>query len=68
MKWLVSSDWPRAHDVDPSLIGFLRFRPECLFRQDGENLEPGYPVMWLLTSGGAPPCDWGTVVRFAPSR
>ncbi len=37
------AQWARAHDIDPSLIGFLRFRPECLFRQDGENLERGWP-------------------------
>ena len=36
--------WARLHDILPEVIGFLRFRPECLFRQKGENLERGWPT------------------------
>lgn len=36
--------WARTHDILPEVIGFLRFRPECLFRQKGENLERGWPT------------------------
>ena len=46
---------------DPNLLIF--FTDGC---GPAPERAPGYPVMWLLTSGGAPPCDWGTVVRFAP--
>lgn len=35
--------WARNNDILPEVIGFLRFRPECLFRQKGENLERGWP-------------------------
>lgn len=35
--------WAQRNDISPSIIGFLRFRPECLFRQKGEILERGWP-------------------------
>lgn len=35
--------WARENDVNPSLLGFMRFRPEMLFSQKGENLERGWP-------------------------
>lgn len=35
--------WATAHDVHPSVIGFIRYRPRCLFNQEGENLERGWP-------------------------
>ena len=35
--------WAMASGVHPSVIGFIRFRPVCLFRQSGENLERGWP-------------------------
>lgn len=35
--------WAQKNEINPSVIGFLRFRPECLFRQQGENLERGWP-------------------------
>ena len=36
--------WATAHSIHPSVIGFLRYRPECLFRQKDENLERGWPT------------------------
>lgn len=35
--------WARTHDIHPSVTGFIRYRPELLFRQEGENLERGWP-------------------------
>lgn len=35
--------WAIAAGVNPSVVGFIRFRPSCLFRQEGENLERGWP-------------------------
>lgn len=35
--------WALAHEIHPSVIGFIRFRPGLLFRQKGENLERGWP-------------------------
>ena len=39
--WIV---WARTHNIHPSVTGFIRFRPGCLFRQEGENLERGWPT------------------------
>ena len=39
-SWTV---WARRHNVAPQVIGFLRYRPELLFHQEGENLERGWP-------------------------
>lgn len=36
--------WALRHDIHPSVLGFIRYRPEMLFRQDGENLERGWPT------------------------
>ena len=36
--------WANQHNIHPSVTGFLRFRPECLFRQSDENLERGWPT------------------------
>ena len=36
--------WARTHDIHPSVTGFIRYRPELLFRQEGENLERGWPT------------------------
>ena len=35
--------WARSNNIRPEVIGFIRFRPETLFRQKGENLERGWP-------------------------
>ena len=37
-------NWATKHNIHPSVTGFLRFRPECLFRQSDENLERGWPT------------------------
>ena len=36
--------WARTHDIHPSVTGFIRYRPGCLFHQEGENLERGWPT------------------------
>lgn len=36
-------DWARGNNIRPEVMGFIRFRPEALFRQKGENLERGWP-------------------------
>lgn len=35
--------WAYAHDVDPSVTGFIMYRPEHLFSMKKENLERGWP-------------------------
>ena len=40
-SWIV---WARTHDIHPSVMGFVRYRPGCLFNQEGENLERGWPT------------------------
>lgn len=36
--------WAVANGIHPAVTGFLRFRPECLMRQNDENLERGWPT------------------------
>ena len=36
--------WAVGEGIHPSVTGFLRYRPECLFRQEDENLERGWPT------------------------
>ena len=36
--------WATRHNIHPSVTGFLRYRPECIFRQKDENLERGWPT------------------------
>lgn len=36
--------WARRSGILPVVTGFLRFRPGSLFRQEGENLERGWPT------------------------
>jgi len=38
------ANWATTHGIHPSVTGFLRYRPECLFRQNNENLERGWPT------------------------
>lgn len=38
------SHWAQRNGIHPSVTGFIRFRPECLFRQEDENLERGWPT------------------------
>ena len=35
--------WAINEGVNPSVVGFIRYRPEMLFHMDGENLERGWP-------------------------
>ena len=38
------ANWAVNSGIHPSVTAFIRFRPECLFRQDDENLERGWPT------------------------
>ena len=41
-----SEDWARwaiNGGINPSVVGFIRYRPEMLHHMDGENLENGWP-------------------------
>ena len=35
--------WAMTHDVHPSVIGFIQYRPMNLFNMEKENLERGWP-------------------------
>ena len=35
--------WAYAHDIHPSVIGYIQYRPENLFNMNKENLERGWP-------------------------
>jgi len=35
--------WAQRHDIHPSVIGFISYRPSMLHKMDGENLERGWP-------------------------
>lgn len=35
--------WAEEHEIHPAVISFIRFRPELLFRQNGEELQRGWP-------------------------
>jgi len=35
--------WALRNGIDPSVTGFIRYRPNHLFRHEGENLERGWP-------------------------
>ena len=35
--------WAIQNSINPSVIGFVRYRPEMLFQMDGQNLERGWP-------------------------
>lgn len=38
------SQWAQAHDIHPSVTGFIRYKPTFLFNQANENLERGWPT------------------------
>lgn len=38
--WLT---WARHHNIHPSVIGFIQYKPDALFKMDDENLERGWP-------------------------
>lgn len=35
--------WATMNEIDPSVIGFINFRPNLLFKMEGQNLEQGWP-------------------------
>ena len=49
--------WGLLHDIHPVVIGFIRYRPDLLFRQEHENLERGWPT----------PRSWERVSRMLQS-
>lgn len=49
--------WGLLHDIHPAVIGFIRCRPDLLFRQEHENLERGWPT----------PRSWERVSRMLQS-
>lgn len=36
--------WGLQNNVHPTVLGFIRFRPDLLFHQENENLERGWPT------------------------
>ena len=39
-NWL---SWARHNDIHPSVIGFIQYKPDALFKMEDENLERGWP-------------------------
>lgn len=37
-------DWGFKHDIHPSVIGFIKYRPNLIFSMTDENLERGFPT------------------------
>ena len=37
------SNWAYSNDINPSVTGFIKYRPGLLFKMDGQNLECGWP-------------------------
>ena len=35
--------WAVENSIDPSVVGYINYRPSNLFKMDGENLEAGWP-------------------------
>lgn len=38
--WL---EWGRLHDIHPSVLGYIGYKPESLFNMEGELLDRGWP-------------------------
>ena len=36
-------DWAKENNLHPAVTGFIQFRPQLLFSQDGEDLQRGWP-------------------------
>ena len=39
-SWL---EWGLVHHIHPSVMGYIRFRPDALFTMDGQTLDRGWP-------------------------
>ena len=50
------TDWAVTHDIHPSVTGYVRWRPQNLFRMGDQNLEGGWPSprSWERVSGIIP--------------
>lgn len=35
--------WALQHDINPAVVGYLKYRPTNLFRMDKQNVEQGWP-------------------------
>ena len=35
--------WAVTNEINPSVVGFINFRPNLLFKMEGQNLEQGWP-------------------------
>lgn len=35
--------WAITHDIHPAITGYINYRPQNLFKMDGQNLEMGWP-------------------------
>ena len=35
--------WAVSNEINPSVVGFINFRPNLLFKMEGQNLEQGWP-------------------------
>jgi len=35
--------WALAHDIHPSVVGYLRYKPDSLFKLEGQNRQMGWP-------------------------
>ena len=36
--------WAVSHDIDPTVVGFINFKPQLLLSVDDQNLERGFPT------------------------
>ena len=35
--------WALSHDINPSVVGYLRYKPDSLFKLEGQNRQMGWP-------------------------
>ena len=61
-SWLT---WARQHDIHPSVIGFIQYKPQMLFDMDDQNLERGWPSprSWQRVSQMCQICKDENVLR-----
>lgn len=50
------NSWAVAHDIHPSVTGFVRYRPTLLFKMEGQDLQQGWPS----------PRSWERVANIIP--
>lgn len=59
------SNWAYSNNINPSVTGFIKYRPGLLFKMDGQNLECGWPSprSWERVSNILPLFDDEEVLR-----